>query len=276
MTGRAPAAVAAVADLAPRLGLPTGGHVVLRDLANVNVRVGPVVARVATVTAEVRGDPEVQARRELTIARHAASHGVGVAPASEVDPGPHTSRGLVITLWDHVAHDPAGPDAATTGRALADLHAALADYRGPTGTATPWFDVQRILDLLGERLGGATDRLRGVLDERWTSLDLGGPLPTVHGDAHPGNLLMTSTGPRWSDLEDAWAGPPEWDLACLATTGRFDGRAAVRAYGAVDVERLERFVAMRRLHAGAWGAAIEHLAPGTFPGAVERLAATVG
>ncbi len=52
----------------------------------------------------------------------------------------------------------------------------------------------------------------------------------LHGDAHPGNLLSTPTGPIWTDFEDAWRGPIDWDLACLELTGRLDGRAAVAGY----------------------------------------------
>jgi thiamine kinase-like enzyme len=40
-------------------------------------------------------------------------------------------------------------------------------------------------------------------------------MQAVHGDAHIGNVLATSRGAVWTDWEDAFLGPVEWDLACL-------------------------------------------------------------
>jgi hypothetical protein len=40
--------------------------------------------------------------------------------------------------------------------------------------------------------------------------------PGVHGDAHPGKVLVTPSGPVWNDFEDAWWGPVAWDYACVA------------------------------------------------------------
>jgi thiamine kinase-like enzyme len=37
----------------------------------------------------------------------------------------------------------------------------------------------------------------------------------VHGDAHLGNVLATARGAVWTDWEDAFVGPIEWDLASL-------------------------------------------------------------
>src|SRR5262249_20803452 len=37
----------------------------------------------------------------------------------------------------------------------------------------------------------------------------------IHGDPHLGNVLMSSSGPRWTDWESACIGPLEWDLTCL-------------------------------------------------------------
>lgn len=88
-------------------------------------------------------------------------------------------------------------------------------------------------------------RLREALGE--------GPGRPLHGDAHPGNLLATDDGWRWSDFEDTCAGPVEWDLACLLRTARLDGRAAVRAYGRdPDDPRLAPLLALRRLHGGLY------------------------
>ena len=42
--------------------------------------------------------------------------------------------------------------------------------------------------------------------------------------------MHTPNGLLWTDFEDACAGPPEWDLACLTFTSE-DPRAALEAYG---------------------------------------------
>ncbi|MGY1733018.1 phosphotransferase family protein [Geodermatophilus sp. SYSU D01045] len=81
---------------------------------------------------------------------------------------------------------------------------------------------------------------------------LGGRVQALHGDAHPGNLLATPDGRRWTDLEDTCAGPPEWDLACLRLTSRLDGRAALDAMGGPSDAELAPWLELRRLHAAAW------------------------
>jgi len=65
----------------------------------------------------------------------------------------------------------------------------------------------------------------------------------LHGDAHPGNVLLTADGPRWTDFEDVCLGPVEWDLASMQVTDD-----AVAAYpGHVDRARLAECRDLRRL-----------------------------
>ncbi len=56
------------------------------------------------------------------------------------------------------------------------------------------------------------DRLMPSLQALW--LDL---VP-LHGDAHLGNVFITSDGARWNDFENACRGPREWDTGCLPRT----------------------------------------------------------
>ena len=46
------------------------------------------------------------------------------------------------------------------------------------------------------------------------------PHQPLHGDAHPGNLLYTTIGLLWTDWEDAFSGPVEWDLASIIWNAR--------------------------------------------------------
>jgi hypothetical protein len=105
---------------------------------------------------------------------------------------------------------------------------------------------------------------------------LDGPPQPLHGDAHPGNLLRTSAGWVWADLEDTCRGPVGWDLACLRRTSRLDGRAAVGAMpGAPTDEELAPFAWLRALHAAAWWFVHAVRVPADLPAARERLAAAV-
>jgi aminoglycoside phosphotransferase (APT) family kinase protein len=121
---------------------------------------------------------------------------------------------------------------------------------------------------LVERTAELTARLRPLL---------GGPTMTLHGDAHPGNLLRTADGLVWADLEDTSRGPRSWDLACLRTTQRLDGRAAVAALPEpMTDEELAPFVWLRRLHAAAWWFVHAERDPADLPEAVQRLTGAVG
>lgn len=75
----------------------------------------------------------------------------------------------------------------------------------------------------------------------------------LHGDAHPGNLLVTPGGLLWTDFEETCAGPVGWDLACLRRTSRLDGRQALREYGVdPDDPGLKVMAEARDLQATLW------------------------
>ena len=48
------------------------------------------------------------------------------------------------------------------------------------------------------------------------------------------------------------AGPRAWDLACLRSTSRLDGRAALDAIGGPSDAELAPWLELRRLHVAAW------------------------
>ena len=41
------------------------------------------------------------------------------------------------------------------------------------------------------------------------------PHQPLHGDAHLGNLMNTTTGLLWTDWEDTFSGPIEWDVTSV-------------------------------------------------------------
>ncbi len=255
----------AAVEVAERHGVLCGEPVVLRNGSNVLVHLTPtpIVARVAAVTARVRPDVAVTLAKDLALAEWLAGEGAPVAPPSgELPAGPHHHSGRCLTFWTFVAHDREHVfRPAEVGPLLADLHALLRGYPGELPTVPP-LDVPDVLAMLRsagawslserDRVALTTDADR-VTDELLTAAPESVPL---HGDAHPGNLLSTPTGPVWTDFEDAWRGPIGWDLACLAGTGRLDGWAAVASYpGAPDRAALAPFVAARRLQYLAWSLA---------------------
>jgi hypothetical protein len=66
-------------------------------------------------------------------------------------------------------------------------------------------------------------------------------------------LRTTAAGLIWAALEDTSGGPRGWDLACLRTTARLDGRAPIDALPEpMSDEELAPFLWLRRLHAAAW------------------------
>ena len=275
-------AVAAARAVAGAHGLRTDGARVLHDGANVVVDLAPapVVARVATTTARVRPDVGVPFGREVALATALAAAGAAVVPPSDLLPaGPHRHAGTVLSFWTRMEIRAGRPTPAEAGRALARLHEVLAELPVP---ATPPLDTP-LDDLAAFAARGAEwDVPPGLLErvgQRLACLRprLGGEVRQLHGDPHPGNLLATPAGWVWGDLEDTCTGPLAWDLACLRSTRRLDGRAALDAFpGAPSDEVLAPWLELRRLHAAVWGVAIGAAHPQFAADARARLIEVLG
>lgn len=260
-------AVRAAVTAATSIGVTCADPVVLHDGSNVvvHLRPAPVVARVATLTARVRPGIASWFERDALVARHAAERGVlatrPLAPAVAAD-------GHVVGLWHHELNDP-GYEVSPREAAerLYELHEALADLPAPLPRHGPFDDLARALPQLGlpSALEAETERLRTTLAAF--------PTRPLHGDAHPGNLLATPSGLMWNDFEDTWRGPLGWDLACLATSGRVDGAAAVAAYpGQVPAEELAACVELRTLFGVVWRFVLADRFPHRRPEAEDHLA----
>ena len=256
LTARAAAAAVAVAR---RHGVRVADPVLLSDGVNavVHLAPAPLVARVATWTPLLRPGTAEPFTREVELATALAGVGAAVVPVSDLlPPGPHAHDGLLLSFWQHVEVLPDRPSAAEAGRALAELHDALDDVRlGWTGDP-----LDRVFGDLAEfarrgaGLGADPDLVErtGELAGRLRPL-LTGPVGHLHGDAHPGNLLATPSGWRWTDLEDTSRGPRAWDVASLRASGQLDGRAAVAAMPSpMTDDELAPFVWLRHLYSGAW------------------------
>lgn len=233
----------------------------------VHLAPAPVVARVGGLTASVRPDVAATLAKDLALAGWLAARGAPVvSPSDELPTGPHERGGHWLTFWTYVAHERDHVfRPAEVGPLLADLHTVLRDYPGdlPAGPPLDVPDVLAFLRSVGdttvsdanaERLADAAIRVTaGLAGQRAVPL---------HGDAHPGNLLATATGPVWTDFEDAWRGPIGWDLACLAGTRRLDGWAAVASYPAAPGRAaLGPAVAARGVQRLAWSLVFRHHFP---------------
>ena len=275
-------AVAAAVAVAGAHGLAVEDPLVLAQGVNlvVHLRPAPVVARVASFTPLLRPRIGRPFGREVALATALTAAGAAVVPPSDLlPPGPHEHDGVTLSFWRYVTLRPEPPTPAEAGTALADLHAVLAGMAPLDDGApldTPLDDLTAFAERGGglgadprlvERAAALTDRLRPLL---------AGPARPLHGDAHPGNLLRTTEGLCWTDLEDTCSGPRSWDLASLRATGRLDGRAALDAMpDPMTDEELAPFLWLRRLHAGAWWHVHAARVPADLPTAAQRLAEAV-
>lgn len=238
---------------ATSLGVRCTDPVVLHDGSNVvvHLRPAPVVARVATVTARIRPGVEAWFRRDVLVARHAAARGV---PATRPFGGPVVVDGVTVALWHHEPHAAGAVfSPATVAERLADLHTVLADLDADLPRLAPCDDTARAVPLLAGQIPDSVVALLLEENERLRKVLATFPVRPLHGDAHPGNLLATPSGPMWNDFEDTFLGPLGWDLACLVMTGHLDGAAALAAYpGEYSEEEVAVCVELRDLFGVAW------------------------
>jgi hypothetical protein len=85
-----------------------------------------------------------------------------------------------------------------------------------------------------------------------------------------GNVLWTSHGPRWTDLENACIGPVEYDLSGIAWRAMDGTDHALAAYGPHDRERLQQVTPFLALFLAAWTLDLAKRHPWTRPYAQER------
>lgn len=210
----------------------------------------PVVARLRSFgPARARAD----LARELGIARHLAARDAPIVrPARGIDPGPHLRGRCAMTLWEFMPHRPVASDADAFAIALAlrQFHEAFASF----GEALPLFSdpIDTVGEMLADRrsvphvaaadrafLSGLYVRLREALSG-YTYRSV-----PIHGDAHPGNALLTDGGAVWGDLETACLGPVEQDIACLPAS-------AWPAFGAFDHDLTRCLADLKSLCVVVW------------------------
>ena len=211
-----PRAVAAGMATATALDLRVDDAVVLHDSNRLAVRLLPcdVLARVAPVAHHAGAAFEVEVARQL-----AATESPVAESEPRAEPRVYLRDGFAVTLWTY--YDPVPPqDIAPSeyAKALERLHAGM---RQIEVTAPHFTDrVEEAQGLVSSR--DLTPELaaadRELLSETLTTLrrtitDRGADEQLLHGEPHPGNLLLTEKGPLFVDLETCCRGPVEFDIA---------------------------------------------------------------
>jgi hypothetical protein len=266
-------ALAAARAVAAEHGVDCEDAEVLSAGSNVlvHLRPTPVVARVMTGTVVQHDDPERWLRREVGVTEFLAPTGLAVRSSPLIAPGPFERDGLWMTFVElvegngHQEQLGSGDDAERFGRALRELHEALAPYDGDlAGFVDLGRDIERLrralrpsaelsagrIDLLGERLAALRQALFAA------SL----PAQALHGDASVGNLLHTPSGVLWNDFEDTFRGPVQWDVSGYLISLQWRGAddafvdRALKAYGGLDREELAPFTAGHQLYDEIWKA----------------------
>lgn len=130
----------------------------------------------------------------------------------------YTRDGFAVTLWTY--YEPVTPHTSPVeyARALKQLHVGMrkADLPSPRFTDRITEAEEVVVD--PDRSPELADADRVFLSGRLASLrraidDRGAVEQLLHGEPHPGNVLSTTNGPLFIDLETCCRGPVEFDLA---------------------------------------------------------------
>lgn len=269
---------AAEAAVAAGLGVVQPEVLHLGNHTSARLSPWPIVARIASGTSFdlFHGCLE----RELQVARHLAERDAPtVRPTTDLAPGPYGDEDCAITLWQFVEGRALATrdDEFKAAASLRLVHSALAKLDADLPSfITKVESCGSILSDPSEapRLA-ESDRL--FLKARYASFrnELSGVKGTwqpLHGDTHPGNVLIGDSGAIWMDLEAACMGPREWDVVNLPP-------ATWSEFGSLDAALLRLFAEIRVLCVAVWCWAEFERSAATAEAAVynlERLKARFG
>jgi streptomycin 6-kinase len=196
--------------------------------------------------------------RENAIAEHLTEQGAPVIPLHrDLPAGPHEHLGYPMNFWRFVTRIESEPEPAEMARVLRQCHEMLRTFATALPVLGILVETLAILDVR-ELFPAAT---QGMLrDHIATSLEglRHFPAQPLHGDAHMGNFLNTTSGLLLTDWEDAFLGPVEWDVASLLWNAQVldeDQRtveAILEAYGPVDEAAMRQSMIARAAVITAW------------------------
>ena len=183
----------------------------------VHLRPCDVLVRVAPRSRQ-RG-----AEFEVEIANRLAETGAPVATLdSRVEPRVYEQDDFAVTLWTYYEpmppHDVAADEYAS---ALEQLHEGMW-HVDLNGAALPHFldrvdEAERLVDdpTNNPGIAGADRELLATTLRTMSRsiIDRDAPEQLLHGEPHPGNMIRTSNGLLFVDLETCCRGPVEFDIA---------------------------------------------------------------
>ena len=212
-----PALDAAVSS-ASELGLSVEDASVIQSSNRLAVRLLPcgVLARVA---APVRRSQETAAF-EVEMARQLEEADCPIAVLEpRAEPRVHVRDGFAITFWKYYEPLPAADTTlAEYAQTLERLHAGMRQLDAPAPHFTE--RVEEAQSIVRDRsqspeLESADRKLlsNSLRSLRRAVVDRGADEQLLHGEPHSGNLLRTTSGLRFIDLETICYGPVEFDIA---------------------------------------------------------------
>ncbi|MBK1883279.1 aminoglycoside phosphotransferase family protein [Luteolibacter pohnpeiensis] len=205
-------------------------HGIVPDRSDVLQNGNTVVVRltetlVARIVADVDGPRQGTSwfERENAIAQHLAVLGAPVIPMHpELPPGPYHHSGYPVNFWKFVTQIELEPTPGEIGSTLHHCHRLLESFQQPLPKLAILHESLELLETLEQRgqfTTNTADLLRESLAKSLDKIESSTMQP-LHGDAHPGNVLNTTEGLLWTDWEDAFLGPIEWDLASIIWNAR--------------------------------------------------------
>lgn len=225
-------AVDAAKKVGASLGLVVEEAIVLHDANRLTVRLLPcdLIARIAPA-----GDDSAQ--REVDLTPLLVEAGCPVGPLDpRAAPRAYTECGFDISLWTYL--EPARRQLASDdyANALVSLHAGMRKVDTPAPRFTDRISQAQDVINNSEMSPELGDADRPFLSERLSRLrrsvtDRGAAEQLLHGEPHQGNVIDTTSGPIFIDLETVCRGPIEFDLAHVPG-------AVARLYPEVDHELL--------------------------------------
>jgi Ser/Thr protein kinase RdoA (MazF antagonist) len=210
--------VDAAVSSASALDFRVDDAVVLHDSNRLAVRLLPcdLLARVAP---SVRRNHE-GAAFEVEMAQQLEEADCPIAVLEpRVEPRVHVRDGFAITYWTYYEPLPAADTtSAEYAGTLERLHTAMRQLDPPAPHFTDRVEEAQSIVRDRSQSPELIDADRELLAHSLRSLrravvDRGADEQLLHGEPHAGNLLRTTSGPRFIDLETCCYGPVEFDIA---------------------------------------------------------------
>jgi thiamine kinase-like enzyme len=251
--------------VAAKFGLQVDRCDILQDANTLVLRLSEdLVARIVQDKDGPRAGTE-WFRREGAIAAHLSAAGAPVIPLHPALPaGPHEQEGYTMNFWEFVTATDEEPSAERIGHTMQQCHEALRSMKQDLPRLAIIHEGRAVAESLRGKGAFSADDIDMLLRHLDAALDYlaQAPAQPLHGDAHLGNLMQTTRGLLWTDWEDGFSGPIEWDVASILWNKKLlDGnepwsKAVLSAYttagGHVDAQLLERCFIARAAVICAW------------------------